>query len=102
MARRDIQLDVNPVDNLSFYGYMPLCARKFGPTHSIENYGQLCQVGDIIGVLLEYRLGVASLSFYRNSHKLGVAFGDLEGAFKPALCLFYGEVTLFPKASIPL
>jgi tripartite motif-containing protein 9/67 len=93
---------VTPVDNLAFYGYMPLCASKFGPSHGIVKYGQECQVGDLIGVLLEYRLGVASISFYRNSHKLGIAFSDLEGPYKPALCLFYGELTLDPKASIPL
>ena len=44
VAKGDIDLQINPIDNLHFYGYMPLAAQKFGPNgHSNSNYGQNAQ-----------------------------------------------------------
>jgi len=43
--------------------------RKFSPGHPaalIENYGTHAKINDTIGVLLEFKEGVGSLSFYRN------------------------------------
>jgi tripartite motif-containing protein 9/67 len=58
----------------------------------------------VIGVLLEFRGGVGTLSFYRNGAKCGDAFNNLTGTFYPAVALFYGEVqiTLDPKAAFPI
>ena len=39
IAKSDISLNTNPIENLNFYGYMPLCARKFGPGTEITDYG---------------------------------------------------------------
>lgn len=68
------------------------------------DYGYVAKHGDVIGVLLEFKSGVGTLSFYKNGTKCGVAFNDLKGVFHPAVCLFYGEVqvTLDPKAQTPL
>lgn len=56
------------------------------------NYGYSAKANDIIGVLLEFRSGLGSLSFYRNGVKCGEAFNNLTGTFYPAVSMFYGEV----------
>jgi len=43
-------------------------------------------------VLLEFRSGLGSLSFFRNGVKCGEAFNNLSGVFYPAISMFYGEV----------
>jgi hypothetical protein len=71
---------------------------------TILDYGSVCKVNDTIGVLLEFKGGIASLSFYRNGTKLGIAFSNLNGTFYPTVCMFYGDIqlTLDPRASLPL
>lgn len=70
----------------------------------MQEYGFASKLGDVIGVLLEFRTGVGTLSFYRNGTKCGQAFTNLSGIFYPAVSLFCGEVqvTLDPKAPFPL
>jgi len=41
--------------------------KKFGPDGVFADYGYQAKKGDTIGVLLEYKSGLASLSFYRNA-----------------------------------
>jgi tripartite motif-containing protein 9/67 len=43
-----------------------LSAKKVGAEGEVIEYGYDSRVGDVIGVLLEYKSEVASLSFYRN------------------------------------
>jgi SPRY domain len=87
-----------------FWGYICLCARKCGPEGVLTKYGQSAKIGDVIGVLLEFRGGVGTLSFYRNGAKCGEAFSNLTGTLYPAVSLLYGEVqvTLDPKAAFPI
>ncbi len=48
-----------------FRSYL-LSAKKVGAEGEVIEYGYDSRVGDVIGVLLEYKSEVASLSFYRN------------------------------------
>jgi len=104
IARKSLDLYARPMDTKVFWGYMCLCAKKFGPDGLMLDYGYQAKKGDVIGVLLEYKSQIASLSFYRNGAKCGVAFGNLTGSFYPAVCINYGEaqITLDPKAQMPL
>ena len=79
-------------------------AKSFGSDGVLYDYGYVAKHGDVIGVLLEFKSGVGTLSFYKNGTKCGVAFTNLTGTFHPAVCMFYGEVqvTLDPKAQTPL
>ncbi|KAM3135484.1 negative regulation of SNARE complex assembly [Paramecium bursaria] len=104
IAKKDIDLYVQPTSSQQmFYGYICLCGRKFGADGQVQNYGYNSKQNDIIGVLLEFRNGLGTLSFYRNGVKCGEAFNNLQGVFYPALSMFYGEVqvTLDPRAPIP-
>lgn len=104
IARKNINLYARPMDTKMFWGYMCLCAKKFGPDGILYDYGYQAKKGDIIGVLLEYKSGLATLSFYRNGTKCGIAFSNLTGSFYPAVCMHYGDVqiTLDPKAPMPI
>lgn len=104
IARKNLNLYTQPSATNLFWGYLCLCAKRSGPDGAIIDYGYAAKLGDTIGVLLEFRSGVGSLSFYRNGTKCGVAFSNLTGTFYPAVSLFYGEVqvTLDPKAPMPL
>jgi len=104
MARKTINLYARPLDTKMFWGYMPLCAKKFGPDGALYDYGFPAKKADIIGILLEFKSGMATLSFYRNGTKYGVAFSNLAGSFHPAVCMNYGDiqVTLDPKAPMPI
>ena len=77
-------------------------ARKFGPD-GVEEYGLQAKVNDNIGVLLEFKQGLGTLSFFKNGIRCGEAFTDLTGPLFPAVTMFYGEVqvTLDPTASKP-
>ena len=41
-------------------------AKKVGVDGALIDYGYQAKTGDVIGVLLEYKSGMANLSFYRN------------------------------------
>jgi len=104
IARKETNLYARPIDTNMFWGYMCLCGKKFGPDGVFADYGYQAKKGDTIGVLLEYKSGLASLSFYRNATRCGVAFTNLPGSFYPAVCMNYGDVqvTLDPKAPMPI
>jgi len=104
IARKNLDLYARPMDTKMFWGYMCLCAKKFGPDGLIQDYGYQAKKGDIIGVLLEFKSQIATLSFYRNGTKCGMAFSNLTGSFLPAVCINYGDaqITLDPKAPMPL
>lgn len=49
-----------------WFRYISHSAKKVGAEGELVEYGYDSRVGDVIGVLLEYKSEVASLSFYRN------------------------------------
>jgi len=104
VAKKETNLYARPIDINTFWGYMCLCGKKFGPDGILQDYGYQAKKGDIIGVLLEYKSGLATLSFYRNAAKCGIAFSNLAGSYYPAVCMNYGDVqvSLDPKAPMPL
>jgi len=104
VARKEANLYARPIDTNTFWGYMCCCGKKFGPDGIFQDYGYQGKKGDVIGVLLEYKSGLATLSFYRNATKCGVAFSNLTGSFYPAVCMNYGDVqvTLDTKAPMPI
>ena len=67
-------------------------------------YGGFSKINDTVGVLLEFKDSVGTLSFYRNNQFLGVAFENIPpGTYYPAVSMYYGEVsvTLNSRAQIP-
>ena len=74
--------------------------KRLGPEEESEESDFSSTVGDTIGLLLEFRQQMATLSFYKNGVKCGRKFNALTGSFYPALAMFYGEVqvTLDPLA----
>ena len=83
IARKDIDLNVRPLDSGMFWGYMCLwnilidrlekywlirsnSSKKVGADGVLYDYGYQAKQNDIIGVLLEFKSGMGSLSFYRN------------------------------------
>jgi hypothetical protein len=59
----------------------------------VVEYGGFSKINDTIGVLLEYKQGFGSLSYYRNGQALGLAFDNIPpGTYYPAVCMYYGEV----------
>lgn len=71
---------------------MPLRAEKLGPDLNFIPYGHKCKKGDIVGVLMEFKSGIGSLSFYKNKEKCNnPAFTNLTGTFYPAISFPYGE-----------
>ena len=65
-------------------------SRISGPDGNIIEYGYNAKVGDSIGVLLEFKGEIGSLSFFKNGAKCGIAFNNLTGTFYPCVCLFNG------------
>jgi tripartite motif-containing protein 9/67 len=49
-------------------------------------------IGDTIGIFLEFRQQLGTLSFFKNGVKCGRKFEGLTGSFYPAVAMFYGEV----------
>ena len=82
IARKDTNLYARPIDTNTFWGYMCLwynnlnekanrfSGKKFGPDGIFQDYGYQAKKGDVIGVLLEYKSGLATLSFYRNAVRI--------------------------------
>ena len=48
----------------------------------------------MIGVTLEFKNGLASLSFSKNNVNLGTAFNKIAGMLYPAVCLYYHEAQI--------
>lgn len=87
-----------------FFNSFFFSAKKVGPDGAPADYGYSAKVGDIIGVLLEFRASEGTLSFYRNGARCGVAFSGLNGTFYPIVSLLSADVqiSLDPKAPMPL
>jgi len=64
-----VNLYTPATDTGCFWGWIATGEKKFESAQSgrqISKFGGLCKIGDIVGVLLEFNNGIASLSFYRN------------------------------------
>jgi hypothetical protein len=58
-----------------------------------KEYGGCAKIGDTIGIIFEFKNGLAHLSFLKNSTPLGVCFNNIPpGCYLPCACLYYGEV----------
>eukprot|EP01017_Pseudomicrothorax_dubius_P026543 TRINITY_DN2971_c0_g2_i13.p1 TRINITY_DN2971_c0_g2~~TRINITY_DN2971_c0_g2_i13.p1 ORF type:complete len:353 (-),score=65.49 TRINITY_DN2971_c0_g2_i13:1-1059(-) len=89
VARRNINLNMRPNDTKNFWGYMPLCGKKISPDGELLDYGFSCKTQDIVGVLLEFKQGIGTLSFYKNGAKCGTAYSNLTGTLHPAISMYY-------------
>lgn len=69
VAKNVVNLYTPATDTGCFWGWIATGEKKFEPTpegRQINKFGGLCKIGDIVGVLLEFNNGFASLSYYRN------------------------------------
>jgi hypothetical protein len=88
------------------WGWFCSMARKMS-TNVSEKYGQHVIVGEKIGVLLEFRDGVGSLTFYQKNRSLGPAFTDIPaGTYFPCATLISNrqsdvQVSINSNAKLP-
>lgn len=55
-----------------------------------ENYAKM---GDILGVIFEFKNNIGHVSFLRNGNPLGICFNNIPaGEYYPCAYLYYGEV----------
>lgn len=74
------------------YGYDPKSnGYKFSCKNKQENYGDTCEVGDILSIIYKPD---KTISFKRNKKDMGVAFSDAEGPFYLAASIFRNATNL--------
>ncbi len=67
IAAHDINLVAKPAEGQAYWGYICCAAKAFSPKEEQAiDYGEMCTLNDVIGVLLEFSGDLAQLTFYRN------------------------------------
>jgi len=67
IATRDASLIAKPTEGLAYWGYICCAGKIFSPKEDqMIEYGEMCTINDVIGVLLEFNGDQAQLTFYRN------------------------------------
>ena len=67
IATKDINLLAKPTEGQPFWGYICCAGKIFSPKEEqVIDYGEMCTINDVIGVLFELNNGFGQLSFYRN------------------------------------
>ena len=67
VCRSDFDLSKSPANGESeFWGYHTASGEKFTPEERNVDYADVINPEDTIGVLLEFKKGLASLKFYLN------------------------------------
>ena len=102
-------MNQHPFYSVEYWSFEPICAKKIGvvstggSSGTTLDYGVVCYPGDKVGVLVEYKRGEASISFFKNGMFLGEAFSGIKSPLCPALSMFTGskQVTIDPKAIMP-
>jgi hypothetical protein len=81
-----------------FWGWICTGGRKIYPNVPgggpiAKEYGGCAKIGDVLGIIFEFKNGTGHLSFLKNGSPLGVCFNNIPvGAYHPCACLYYGEV----------
>jgi hypothetical protein len=70
------------IDIQNFYGFILSDMKKTvfnipDGKENLEDYGEVCNINDKIGVLYEFKEEGVSISFYKNRKNLGIAFDNL-------------------------
>ena len=92
VARPKVNLNKHPTEE-EYWGFMCLSRKKFG-SGLLENYGEALEVGDTLGIKLEYKENKGSLSFFKNKIELGEAFSEVPVGVSPALTLNYPKIVV--------
>ncbi len=91
-----------------FWGYVPSeCNKIFNNGNNVENveYGDICKMGDKIGILMEFNDGGLDVSFYINNVSMGMAFKGLpKDTYYPCAILYYecAKVKVTNKVPLPM
>ena len=91
-----------------FYGWICTGGRKIYPSVPgggpiAKEFGGCAKIGDVLGIIFEFKNSIGHLSFLKNGQPLGVCFNNIPlGTYHPCACLYYGEVqiTLDSKAKL--
>ena len=75
MAYKKIDTTSCPT-HTKYWGILPIYAKKFSPfaVGNLIDYGNVAQVGDTIGVLVEFVKKKANITFFKNNVSLGIAY----------------------------
>lgn len=67
IAFKDINLFAKPTEGQIYWGYICCAAKIFSPKEDqVTEYGEMCTMNDMVGVLLDFQGDQAQLTFYRN------------------------------------
>ncbi len=81
------------------------CKKTFNENGAAKNvdYGDICKMGDKIGVLLEFKSQGLDVSFFINKLDLGVAFTGLPlDTYYPCVLLYYEGAKVKVTNRVPL
>mgnify|MGYP001015546787 FL=1 len=109
VANRTVDAQACPTHSGGYWGYMPLCAKRFSheDTGNLIDYGYSHKVGEIVGVLLHIKKGQGTLAFFRGGMCCGKAFEGIPVPICPAVTLMglpntVVQVTMDPRAQLPV
>lgn len=75
IAVRDVNIAAKPTEGQTYWGYICCAAKVFSPKDEQPmDYGEMCTINDVIGVLLEFANDQAQLTFYRNKVSAGSVY----------------------------
>jgi hypothetical protein len=90
LKRTDFNL--NPNDMRGYWGFVLSDCKKVSNNAQgkveLTEYGDVCKIGDKIGILIDFNALGVDISFYINKINMGVAFKSLtQGTYFPAIAL---------------
>ena len=75
------------------------------PVVEMGDYGEVCSINDVIGILYDCRENGVNISFYRNKKNLGIAFNGLPNdlGYFPVVEMGYcgSKVQIFNEIDFP-
>ena len=81
------------------------CKKIYNDNGNVQNidYGDICKMGDKVGILLEFTTKGLDVSFFVNKLDLGVAFRGLPlNTYYPCVLLYYDGAKVKVTNRVPL
>ena len=90
---------------IKFRLFLFSCKKIYNENGSVQNvdYGDICKMGDKVGILLEFTGKGLDVSFFINKLNLGVAFRGLPlNTYYPCVLLYYDGAKVKVTNRVPL
>lgn len=109
VAKRTISAEACPTHAGEYWGYMPLCAKRFSSeeTGNLLDYGFSQKIGETVGILLHIKKGEGTLVFFRSGLCCGRAYDNIPVPVHATVTLKgksnnVVQVTMDPRAQLPM